>query len=616
MNPITVIGLLSDGAQVLLENIKIISILSANIIGIGVWVLWGISANRANREWSKNGVALLSIGICGFVLVSYAIVAISRIWNVALPILSNGLLILSLLSLGAGLLLYVKKNLSVRFRGFIIPLAIIALIVLTRFAFLKELEYPLYYDSAVHYQIVEDLQSQSQSQSLGQIWNLNSGRYYHIGFHSTVVVLASQLRRSGNEAQLILITGHVFLIILVLNTGILASRLFNNFYAGILTVIFAGLGWSMPAYAINWGKYPAISSLAIFPLAAYWMIDVSNSTDKNRRLYILLYGISALCAVLLHSRSLVLLGCGAAAITTLKMVWKRLSNDNIFALFWAEIVLILLIVQIHPNFQAALLPYLKRIDLISTLVAVTSIFFVASQNTKVALGILTFTMYLAIISTIRTPEFLVRQAGRYLVDRPFLQILFFAPLSLFAGGGFSYLIMELRSRISTPKSGSVMISMGLVALAVVAIMIRPLSDFKPNPCCVYMRIDDIFLIGWIKENVPKNSRILISTDMDFNTKSVKVGTDAGAWITPLTKLKTIKLDYRTDFSDPAFHNALCQENIKYIYVSAVNTSFSIILIEDNKKNYSPIIVLPEARLYSVNCPLSLPVNMMAMSSPD
>jgi hypothetical protein len=614
MNPMTVIGLLFDGAQVLFENIRIISVLSANIIGIGLWVLLGISANRANREWSKDGIALLSTGICGFVLVNYAIVVISRIWHSALPILSHGLLILSLLAFIVGLLLSIKnKDLSVLFHGFIAPITIIALIVLVRFAFLKHLEYPLYYDSAIHYQIIEDLQSPSRSQSLDQAWNLNSGRYYHIGFHSTIVVLGAQLRDSFNEAQLILITGHVFLIILVLNTGLLASKLFNNFYAGILTVIFAGLGWLMPAYAINWGKYPAISSLAIFPLAVYWMIDSRNWTDANRRLHIVLYSTAALCAILLHSRSLVLLGCAAAAIATLKMIWNWLSKNNIAALFWAEIGLMLLIAHFHPNLHAALLPYLKRIDLFTTLLALASILFVASKNVKAAIGILTFMMYVAIISTIPTPAFLVRQAGPYLLDRPFLQILLFFPLSLFAGGSFFYFMNELRSRISSPKSGRAMVGIGLISLTVLTVMIRPLSDFKPNPCCVYMRIDDIFIIGWIKENVPKNSRILISTDTDINTQFVKVATDAGAWITPLTQLKTVKFDYRTDFSDTILHNAICQENIKYIYVSAVNTSFSITLIEDNKENFSPIIVLPDAQLYSVNCDLSLPVNIRAMS---
>src|ERR1044071_5364699 len=112
MTPMTLIGLLFDGAQVLFEHRWIILVLSANFIGIGLWVLWGISANRANRESSTDGIAVLSTGICGFVLASYAIVAISRIWHVALPVLSNGLLIVALLALVTRLLPFIKKKSS------------------------------------------------------------------------------------------------------------------------------------------------------------------------------------------------------------------------------------------------------------------------------------------------------------------------------------------------------------------------------------------------------------------------------------------------------------------------------------------------------------------------
>lgn len=495
-----------------------------------------------------------------------------------------------------------KKAPFGRFRDFIAPLAVIALILLVKFAFLKDLEYPLYYDSAVHYQIIDDLQSLSQSQPpVDGTGALNSGRYYHLGFHSTVVVLAAQLRDSYNEAQLILITGHVFLMLLILNVGIFASRLFNNDYAGISTILFAGLGWAMPAHAINWGKYPALASLAVFPLALYWIINFYNPTNKYRHLYILLSGFSALSAILLHSRSLVLLACGAAALVILNVIWKRISEDQAVLLCLAEIGVLLLIACFHPNAQEAFLPYLQGIDLAGTLLAIACVPLVIRQDAKIATGILTYITCVAVISIIPMPEFLARWTGAYLLDRPFLQILLFVPLSLFAGGGFSYLITKLRARIPGLQFGRQIAGMGFISLTILGTMLRPSSDFKPDPCCIYMTIDDIFLIGWMKDNLPPDSRILVSTDTDLNTRFVKVPIDAGAWIPPLIELETIKYDYRTDFSDATLHRTLCQESIKYIYVSAVNPSFSINLLEDNKHRYSPIIVLPDARLYYVNC---------------
>jgi hypothetical protein len=604
MNLIALLGLLFDGAQVLVENLKMILIFSIQIFGIGVLTSWGISNSRANGQHT-HWVAFLNLGLCGFVLLSYAIVAISRVWHAALPILAMGMLTVSSLVVLIRFLVFIKKKeRSGRFTDLIIPIAVIALILLVRFAFLKELEYPLYYDSAVHYQIIDDLQSLSQSQQSGyEMGALNSGRYYHLGFHSTVVVLAAQLRDSHDEAQLILVTGHVFLMLLILNVGTFASRLFNNSYAGISTILFAGLGWAMPAFAVNWGKYPAIASLAVFSLALYWMIDSFHPPDKNRRLPILLYSISALCAILLHSRSLVLLVCGVVTMVTLHVIWTRCSRDQIHVLFWAEIGLLLLIARLHPNVQEAILPYVQGIEFIVTLLAIVFLFFVVRHNLKIATGILTFLLSVAVASIIPMPAVLSSQIGPYLFDRPFLQISLFAPLACFAGGGFSYLIRAWLSHISRPALASPIIGMGLLSLTVLAILLRPVSDFKPSPCCVYMTIDDIFLIGWMNDNIPPNSRILVATDTEINTPFVKVNIDAGAWIPPLTELETIKFDYRTDFSDATFHNTLCQENIKYIYVSAVNQGFSIFLLEENKQKYSPILVLPDARLYGVNCQL-------------
>jgi hypothetical protein len=110
MSPDAFLRLLLDGAQVLFENTKVLLVLSLNILGIGLLASQGIPIHRPNREWQKDGVAVLSAGISGFVLLSYGITAISRVWNLALPVLANGLLIVSLLAATTGLLISIKKK--------------------------------------------------------------------------------------------------------------------------------------------------------------------------------------------------------------------------------------------------------------------------------------------------------------------------------------------------------------------------------------------------------------------------------------------------------------------------------------------------------------------------
>ena len=88
---------------------------------------------------------------------------------------------------------------------------------------------------------------------------------------------------------------------------------------------------------------------------------------------------------------------------------------------------------------------------------------------------------------------------------------------------------------------------------------------------------------------------------DTSSPNVKTPTDAGVWITPLTGIKTEKLDLEYTFSTPEDFENLCRADVAYIFASAVNTSFSIAEIEKRKEFYIPTIILPDTRLYQVNC---------------
>jgi hypothetical protein len=111
MNLIALIGLLFDGTQVLVENIEMILILSVGIVGIGLLAFWGVTTGRAKGE-HHHWVATLSLGLVGFVLLSYVIVAISRVWHASLAFLSNGLFLLSCLGCAIGFLGFLKKKSS------------------------------------------------------------------------------------------------------------------------------------------------------------------------------------------------------------------------------------------------------------------------------------------------------------------------------------------------------------------------------------------------------------------------------------------------------------------------------------------------------------------------
>lgn len=109
MTPLQLVGLLFDGTQVLLTHSRMVALLSVQILGIGALGIWGVSAAQ-ETEIQDRWVAGLSLGLCGFVLLSYALVGIATIFHLSLSGLAMGMLIFSSLGVAMGVLIFVKKK--------------------------------------------------------------------------------------------------------------------------------------------------------------------------------------------------------------------------------------------------------------------------------------------------------------------------------------------------------------------------------------------------------------------------------------------------------------------------------------------------------------------------
>src|SRR5690606_32123855 len=112
---------------------------------------------------------------------------------------------------------------------------------------------PQYFDSAQHYLITRTLLNTS-----GPLLPPSTGNY-HIGFHLLLAFVTSTLRAQIIDTLLIL--GQIILAIIPLSIFFLVKGETRSNAAGIFAVMLAMLGWYMPAYAVNWGKYPALASL-------------------------------------------------------------------------------------------------------------------------------------------------------------------------------------------------------------------------------------------------------------------------------------------------------------------------------------------------------------------
>lgn len=603
MTPFAFIDLIGDGFQALWEYKIIIGLLIIEIFGLGGLglLLW---RKRNDHPYEGDFFAwVVSAGIGAFVVSSYAIVALGRIWTQALPILSSLLLIISLVGFVGFFLSSAKNDQFPTPRSLSISsLLIILLIVTIRLAFLKQLEFPLYYDSAEHYQTIASLQDPTfpQRGSCG-VETLDPSCYYHLGFHSLVVVMSQQVGDRFSIAQLILGIGHACLLLFIASLYLLVERLSDHrLHSGMITVIFAGFGWTMPAFAVNWGKYPAIASLAVSPLVVYWIAASLAPKVKFDGKRIISLCIICLGMALLHSRSIIYLFCALCAFALIYYFRNKITQEDSLFFLYDEILIIWIISILNPNFHEAILPYFQGADLILTLLAVfLGIYALQTRHKHLVLAIFAFVIFMAIFSSLPTPNFLGNHTGGYFLDRPFVQLSLFVPLAILAGLGGADIINDLLLRIQAEGRRQWIAQLTLIALAIITVCIRPPASYRPDLCCIYMRVDDQFVIGWLANHAPKQALVLIAADT--SSPNVRTPTDAGVWITPLTGIKTEKLDLEYEFSAPENFEQLCRADIEYIFASAVNASFSIAEIEKRKEFYIPTIILPDTRLYQVHC---------------
>jgi hypothetical protein len=127
----------------------------------------------------------------------------------------------------------------------------------------------------------------------------------------------------------ILILGQMIVAVIPLSIFPIIKQETQSNTAGLFAVLLAAFGWYMPAYAVNWGKYPALTSLPLITFVislAYLSLLYKDVLSRRKRLWliaILLSGI--LITGMVHSRSLVILGITAFAWMTVTG-WQGFRN--------------------------------------------------------------------------------------------------------------------------------------------------------------------------------------------------------------------------------------------------------------------------------------------------
>ena len=464
-----------------------------------------------------------------------------------------------------------------------------------RFALISKAILPSYFDSAEHYLLIKNILGNSNG-----IITLLTTNYYHLGFHFIAAFAASTFQIEIAKTMLIL--GQIVLAILPFSLFFIVRYASNSNTAGIFAICLAAFGWYMPAHTMDWGKYPALTSLGLIPFVlslAYLFAQNKNmlSTGKQRALYILI-GIGILVSGFIHSRALVIIGIVFMSWTI--VTWQqKLPRAQRIVLFLTVIVAIILeIIYIQKQNILTLLfdPYINKSIGITASVLFLSIFAQRQYPQLTLTGILTIcfllgSLFIPVLGLIPGHDNLT------LLDRPFVEMFLFMPLAFIGGLGLAGLGSALQQKIIKPQF------IGLFAITLVLINAYYTYNLYPSDCCVIVGNDDVTAMDWINNKLPVNARIGISaTELKVISSEVSegyVGGDAGIWITPLTGRVTFPIRYDANFSDQNTLANLCRMKLNYLYIGELGQNFNEAQISAQTAWYKVILSMPKVKVYEV-----------------
>jgi hypothetical protein len=587
--------LLSDGGRVLSQDI-------GSVLTVMACLLWAsivtAAAMRGPDEDSWTLPDRFSLAMGGWLVALFLIAAPTFVLGATLGLRPDLTVTIVVLAASAGCLVLVirqpvRQSNAAEVLSLLGLLSLFMLSIWIRLAFVARASLPLYFDSAEHYRIIRALM-QEYGQGLPSndlTWPVST--YYHLGFHLIVSLLA--FITTQNVAKLILVSGQIVLAAIPMCLFVVVRREARSTAAGFMAVILGIAGWYMPAYAVNWGKYPALFSLPpiLFCLEAAYL--AGRSEGSRKRALLILSACAAGVAFLMQTRSIILLAIALAA-WWLSGRWLSRSGPQrwlVVGLINLILVVQAVVIGFDPILSGVLDPYIGNGASITAFVALLGIA-ALRKHPRLAFACLSSIMLLWLGLYLPVPGF----AASSLLDRPLVEMVLFVPLALIGAAGLAA-VMKHFADIAAPVKAAGM------ALLCAAIMAHALINYSlyPSDCCTLVHSDDLVALDWIGRNLPADARIAIPyaelQDAPAPYPPLSANTDAGVWITPLTGRRTTSLPYSTDFGRQASLDQLCRAGVSEVYVSEMSQGFKVEYLDGEPGWYELQLSLPGVRIYRI-----------------
>jgi hypothetical protein len=548
----SMVSILLDGLSILDKYLGGIIIFFIGIYG------FGLRASKFLIHWQEDRriqlFAAFGVGAACLCVAAFFIVFLSHFWPFLLQPGSYAILLIAGYSMFKELRECTWSNIKIALIGGIA----IFLLLIIRLAFLKHILLPPYSDSPIHYQIITGFLHPERSAVSKLAFETLLTDYYHFGFHSLVAWLTTIT--NYDPSDMISLVGQLFLVIAPVSVFVLAYISTKNGIAALFAGLLAAIGWDMPAFAINWGKFPAISSLAILP-SVVALLTIYFLEPGSKKSGLLWAGVLMAGVTLIHTRAVVCVLLGAACF----IVARALMVKSKLGFFQSTRFSLLYLVSLWP-----LLPILSDFyaRVVVFIVLLLLLPFAFQYYPKLAFGIFLFTFGLWLIGIAPT---LITGNDRRLLDSQFLEIMLYIPFSVMGSAGFAGFLAWI------PVTSILRQITVILFLGSVTINFLPDNSVYPDSCCNYFSEGDQTAFQWIGEESTDHTLFLISS---FEENGRVIGTDAGIWLFPLLGQPTNKLPFNLDWNSPDELEKICQLNARdiYIYMGGRNYSFDKVLL--------------------------------------
>lgn len=582
------LGLVFEGVSMAFRYWK--EVLSLLLSGLGLGSACAAILYRREKADDRIMFVLLS----GFLIIGLLtpFAALLGILNPAFVILFIGL--------GVGSIIYlIRKGTFIDWQksefqqNIWIPICIFMFFLMIRLAFIQQLVLPPFSDSVEHYEKIATLLALEHAQPIALEDFIP---YYHWGFHALTAWVGA-------------ITGYTHPLLMAVTSHTLLAMLPVTFYFMLLAfdkkqivpalfgALLAGMGWVMPSYAINYGKYPALMSICMVPLLL-GVLSGSGDVIKQRKWdWLVFYLLLALGISWMHSRMGIFLVIYLIVNLISKFIYQKLNHaKTAMAAFFMITLIAVFIISAgrDPSSQISFDFYLGEYGAVTFLVFAILPFAIQQYAPQVIQWSLI--LFLLIIGTLTGLPGWSYHYPLNMFDQLFLDLILFLPLAVLGTLGMRGMVNVYLNKGQYSQYVPIFL---MVIVFINGWFIQPwLPSFESN----YVSADDFRVFSWIGEEAADDAQFVIASLV--KTERYSRSSDSGAWINVLTGKPVLKAPYELDWNSPLLLEGLCSQGQRgsplYVYVGHNPTSFNIPSCVAGPA-LIPTLCYPQARLFLLDC---------------